>query len=117
MIKVAINLYTINLYTQLIINLPCTLGYIANGASSAKDKPSSLAGTSKVNKFAYYPFIMSSNISSQGVTLGFHTLSDESMGGGEDLHKQIMGMFQHVARYSKNMFVVLLEMSRLKLIN
>jgi hypothetical protein len=67
--------------------------------------------------FAYHPFVMSFNINSQGVTLGFHTPSDVSMGGGEDLHKQAMGMFKHVARYSKNMFVVLLEMSRLKLVN
>jgi len=59
---------------------------------------------------------MSFNINSQGVTLGFHTPSDVSMGGGEDLHKQA-SMFKHVARYSKKLFVVLLEMSRLKLVN
>jgi len=60
---------------------------------------------------------MSSNISSQGVTLGFHTPSAVSMRGREDLHKQATGMFKHVARYNKNMFVILLEMSRLKLVN
>jgi len=60
---------------------------------------------------------MSFNINSQGATLSFHMPSDVSMGGGEDLHKQAMGMFKHVVKYNKNMFVVLLETSRLKLIN
>jgi UTP-glucose-1-phosphate uridylyltransferase len=39
------------------------------------------------------------------------------MVGRVDPRKQALGMFQQVAKYNKNMFVVLLEMSRLNLVN
>jgi hypothetical protein len=39
------------------------------------------------------------------------------MGRKDDPHKQTIGMFQQMTKHSKNMFVVLLETLRLKLIN
>jgi hypothetical protein len=44
--------------------------------------------------FAYHPFGMSSNISSQDVTFNFHTPSGVSIGGIVDPHKQALNMFQ-----------------------
>jgi hypothetical protein len=51
------------------------------------------------------------DISSQGFTPRFHSLRDIQMGGVDDLHKHAIGMLQHVIKYCKNMYVVLLEMS------
>ncbi len=62
-------------------------------------------------RFAYQSFGVFFDISSQGFTPRFHSLRDIQMGGVDDLHKHAIGMLQHVIKYCKNMYVVLLEMS------
>jgi hypothetical protein len=56
-------------------------------------------------------------MSSQGVTPKFCTLGDVLMGKRDDPQKQTTNMLQQVTKHSKNMFVILLETLRLKLIN
>lgn len=82
----------------------------------AKDKPRSILGTSTTHIFAIN-HLVSFNISSQGVTPKFNTLGDVLMGRINDPHKQTTSMFQQVTKHSKNMFVVLLETLKFKLIN
>jgi hypothetical protein len=55
---------------------------------------------------------MSSNINSNNVTPSVVT-----MGGGAYPHKQMTSVFQQVVEYNQHMFDVLLNMSRLKLVN
>lgn len=60
---------------------------------------------------------MFSNINSQGFTPRFHSARDVPMGVIDNLHKHVIDMLQHVIKYCKNMYVVLLEMLGLKLVN
>jgi hypothetical protein len=52
-----------------------------------EDKLRFVASISIIDMFAYHPFSMSSNISSQDVTLGFHTPSGVLMGESANPHK------------------------------
>jgi hypothetical protein len=71
----------------------------------AKDKPRSIVDISTTHIFAIN-HLVSSNINSQGVTPKFNTLGDVLMGRRNYQHKQTIGMFQQVTKYSKNMFVI-----------